>query len=151
MHHTTWLPPRPSTSWQPEKNALETQDSHLKHYANLMVHPVTGKVISSYMKAINNPGIAEVWKTAFGKEFGGLAQGDIKRNTAGTNTIFLCPTMISDATKVKNIHTPASSWIIDLKRGPKSYLCNRRWQPYPMWWQVVSKISEHHSCKIVME
>ena len=54
-----------------------------------MVHPVTGKVISSYKKAINNPPIVEVWKTTFGKEFGGLAQGNNKTNTAGANAIFV--------------------------------------------------------------
>jgi hypothetical protein len=54
-----------------------------------MVHPFTGDIISSYKKAINDPSIAEIWKTAFGKEFGGLAQGDNKTNTAGTNTIFV--------------------------------------------------------------
>ena len=54
-----------------------------------MVHPVTGDIISSYKKAINDPSIAELWKTAFGKEFGGLAQGDIKTNKAGTNAIFV--------------------------------------------------------------
>ena len=54
-----------------------------------MVHPVTGDIISSYKKAINDPSIAELQKTAFGKEFGGLAQRDIKSNTAGTNAIFV--------------------------------------------------------------
>ena len=62
---------------------------NLKHYANPMVHPITGEIISSYKKAINDPRIGEIWKTAFGKEFGGLAQGDNKTNTAGTNTIFV--------------------------------------------------------------
>jgi len=61
----------------------------MKHYAHPMVHPVTGKVISSYKKAINNPRIADVWKTAFGKELGELAQGDNKTSTAGTNAIFV--------------------------------------------------------------
>jgi hypothetical protein len=30
----------------------------------------------SYRKAMQDPAIADVWKTAFGKEFGELAQGD---------------------------------------------------------------------------
>ena len=62
---------------------------NLKHYANPMVHPAIGKTISSYKKAIMDPRIADVWATAFGKEFGGMAQGDNKTNTQGTNAIFV--------------------------------------------------------------
>jgi len=61
----------------------------MKHYANPVIHPVTGKTISSYTKAIKDPSLSEVWQKAFGKEFGGLAQGDAKTNTAGTNAIFV--------------------------------------------------------------
>ena len=32
--------------------------------------------------------MCEIWTTAFGKELGGLAQGDNKMGAAGTNTIF---------------------------------------------------------------
>jgi hypothetical protein len=35
-----------------------------------MVHPVTGKTISSYKKLMHDPATAEVWQTAFGKDFG---------------------------------------------------------------------------------
>jgi len=38
---------------------------------------------------MNNTSIGELWKTAFGKEFGGLAQGDVKTKTIGTNAIFI--------------------------------------------------------------
>ncbi len=62
---------------------------NVKHFANPMVHPVTGETISSYKKAIMDPRIADVWATAFGKEFGGMAQGDNKTNTRGTNAIFV--------------------------------------------------------------
>jgi hypothetical protein len=51
---------------------------HFEHYANPMVHPVTGETISSYKKLMNDPATAEVWQTAFGKDFGGMAQGDNK-------------------------------------------------------------------------
>jgi hypothetical protein len=61
----------------------------MKHYANPVIHPVTGKTISSYTKAIKDPSLSEVWQKAFGKEFGGLAQGDTKTNTTGTNAIFV--------------------------------------------------------------
>ena len=69
------------------EHATKYINAQSKHYANPMMHPVTGDIVSSYKKAINNPSIAELWKTAFGKEFGGLTQGDTKQNTAGTNTI----------------------------------------------------------------
>ncbi len=32
---------------------------------------------------------AEVWQTAFGKDFGGMAQGCNKTGQKGTNTIFV--------------------------------------------------------------
>ncbi len=51
---------------------------NFEHYANPMVHPVTGKTISSYCKLMNNPATAEVWQPAFGKDFGGVVQGDNK-------------------------------------------------------------------------
>jgi hypothetical protein len=38
---------------------------------------------------MNDTTIGDLWKTAFGKEFGGLAQGDIKTKTMGTNAIFI--------------------------------------------------------------
>jgi hypothetical protein len=43
-----------------------------------MVHPITGKTISSYRKLMHVLATAEVWQTAFGKEFGGMAQGNKK-------------------------------------------------------------------------
>jgi hypothetical protein len=38
---------------------------------------------------MNNPAMAEVWQTAFGKVFGGMAQGDIKMGQKGTNAMFV--------------------------------------------------------------
>ena len=64
-----------------------TLSPNMNHYANPMVHPVTGDIISSYKKTMNDPSVGDLWKTAFGKEFGGLAQGDIKTKTKGTNAI----------------------------------------------------------------
>ena len=56
-----------------------------------MVHPITGKTISSYKKLSKDPAIvtAEVWQTAFGKDFGGVAQGDNKTGQKGTNAMFV--------------------------------------------------------------
>jgi hypothetical protein len=41
------------------------------HYASPMVHPTTGMTITSYKRLMNNPETAEIWQTAFGKDFGG--------------------------------------------------------------------------------
>ena len=54
-----------------------------------MVHPVTGEHITSYRKLMSDPVTADVWMTAFGKDFGGMCQGDNKTNTVGTNAMFV--------------------------------------------------------------
>ncbi len=54
-----------------------------------MVHPITGKTISSYKKLMNDPATVEVWQTAFGKDFGGMAQGCNKTGQKGTNAMFV--------------------------------------------------------------
>jgi hypothetical protein len=59
------------------------------HYASPMVHPTTGKTITSYKRLMNNPETAKIWKTAFGKDFGGMVQGDNKTGQKGTNPIFV--------------------------------------------------------------
>jgi hypothetical protein len=38
---------------------------------------------------MNDPATAEVWQTAFGKDFDGMAQGDNKTGQRGTNTMFV--------------------------------------------------------------
>jgi hypothetical protein len=60
---------------------------NFEHYANPMVHPVTGRTISSYKKLMHDPATAEVWQTAFGKDFGGMAQGCNKTGQKGTNVM----------------------------------------------------------------
>ena len=60
-----------------------------QQYASPMVHPITGETISSYKKLMNNPARAEVWQTAFGKYFGGMAQGCNKTGQKGTNAMFV--------------------------------------------------------------
>jgi hypothetical protein len=62
---------------------------NLEHYANPMVHPITGETISSYKRLMKDPATAEIWQTAFGKEFGGMAQGDNKTGQKGRNAIFV--------------------------------------------------------------
>ncbi len=39
--------------------------------------------------AMHDPTMAETWKTAFGKDFGGMVQGDLKTGQKGTNSIFV--------------------------------------------------------------
>jgi hypothetical protein len=58
------------------------------HPANPVVHPITGKHITSYDKLARDPVLQDVWTTASGKELGGLAQGDNKTGAAGTKTLF---------------------------------------------------------------
>ncbi len=60
-----------------------------EHYANPMVHPITGPIISSYKTLMHNPATAEVWQTAFGKDFRGMAQGCNKTGQKGMNTMFV--------------------------------------------------------------
>jgi hypothetical protein len=59
------------------------------HYASPMVHPTTGKTITSYKRLMNNPETAKIWQTAFGKDFESMAQGDNKMGQKGTNSIFV--------------------------------------------------------------
>jgi hypothetical protein len=54
-----------------------------------MVHPSTGETISSYKKLMHDPAMSEIWQTAFEKDFGGIAQGDVKTGQKGTNAIFV--------------------------------------------------------------
>jgi hypothetical protein len=61
----------------------------IEHYANPMVHPVTGCIISSYKKLMHNPATAKVWQTAFGNDFGGMAKGCNKTGQKGTNAMFV--------------------------------------------------------------
>ncbi len=38
---------------------------------------------------MHDPATAEIWQTAFGKDFGGMAQGDNKTGQKGTNAMFV--------------------------------------------------------------
>ena len=38
---------------------------------------------------MNDPATANVWQTAFGKDFGGMVQGDRKTGPKGTNSVFV--------------------------------------------------------------
>ena len=59
-----------------------------QHWENAgVVHPRTGKTITSYRKLKTDPETRDIWIRAFGKEIGNLAQGDNLTGTKGTNTI----------------------------------------------------------------
>ena len=89
-----------------------------EHYANPMVHPTTGETISSYKRLINDPETTETWHTAFGKDFGGISQGDNKTVQKGTNAIFVMThDEIAQVVRAgKNSHMQIPSWIIDRKK-----------------------------------
>ena len=38
---------------------------------------------------MNDPATAEMWQTAFGKDFGGMLQGDNKMGQKGMNAMFV--------------------------------------------------------------
>jgi hypothetical protein len=57
---------------------VKWEPPHFENFACPMVHPVTGKTISSYKKLMHNLTTAKTWQTAFGTDFGSMAQGDIK-------------------------------------------------------------------------
>ncbi len=86
-----------------------------------MVHPVTGKTISSYKKLMHDPATAEVWQTAFGKDFWGMAQGDNKTGQKGTNAMFVMThNEIAHAYQAKKFFTFANP-VVDhrpQKEGP---------------------------------
>ena len=74
------------TNMRPREDATA---ANLEHLAMPMVYPTTRETISSYKKLMNDPATMEIWQTAFGKDFGGMAQGDIKTGQKGTNAIFV--------------------------------------------------------------
>jgi hypothetical protein len=78
LPHFTPLKLRPATS----------PPIDLAHYAMPMIHPVIGATISSYHKFMNDPATAEIWITAFGKNFGRMSQRDNKMGQKGTNAMF---------------------------------------------------------------
>jgi hypothetical protein len=62
---------------------------HFEHFACPMVHPVTGTTILTNKRLMNDPATAEMWQTAFGKDFSDMAQGDNKTGQKWTNAMFV--------------------------------------------------------------
>jgi hypothetical protein len=68
------------------RKAYEDHIPNYAHFASPMVHPKTGETITSYKRLMNDPDTAEIWLTAFGKDFGRMARGDEKTEQTGTNS-----------------------------------------------------------------
>jgi hypothetical protein len=68
---------------------VERDPPHFEHFTCPMVHPVTGKTISSYKILMHDPATAKTLQTAFGKDFGGMAQGDTRTGQKVTNAMFI--------------------------------------------------------------
>jgi hypothetical protein len=73
-------------AWLP--SAIEQDLMHFEHFVCPNLHPVTDKTISSYKKLMQDPATAKMWQTAFGQDFGGMAQGDNKTGQKGRNAMF---------------------------------------------------------------
>ena len=70
---------------------------NLQHFCAPLIHPTTREIITSYKRLVSNPKLRDVWETGFGKEWGGLAQGDKITGASGTNTlIILSPDQIHE-------------------------------------------------------
>eukprot|EP00804_Cyclotella_cryptica_P020493 CCRYP_019412-RA/>CCRYP_019412-RA protein AED:0.05 eAED:-0.04 QI:0/0/0/1/0/0.5/2/0/1372 len=75
----TWVP-NSFISSSPLENT-SPYDVDVEHFCAGVQHPVTKETITNYKTLIKLPGMHDIWTTAFGKEFGNLAQG--------TNTLFV--------------------------------------------------------------
>ena len=53
-------------------------DVDTEHMCAAVVHPETGETITNYKILAKDRATWKIWQTAFGKEFGNLAQGDLK-------------------------------------------------------------------------
>eukprot|EP00804_Cyclotella_cryptica_P016363 CCRYP_009915-RA/>CCRYP_009915-RA protein AED:0.19 eAED:0.12 QI:0/0/0/1/0/0/2/0/920 len=85
-----------NAAWHPRafltsspSNLAVRADADIDHMCVEVVHPTTGETITPYKKLNACPLLRDVWTTAFGKEFGNLAQGDRKTSEKGTNTMFV--------------------------------------------------------------
>jgi hypothetical protein len=74
---------------------METKHSNtaphfnIEHLGAPIIHQSTGKMIMKYAELAKNAELREIWTTAFGKELGGLVQGDKKTGSKGTNSLFV--------------------------------------------------------------
>lgn len=88
-----------SNVWRPTELEMNMDaGDDMIYYCGPVTHPLTGKAIKKYQEVIKCEELRETWETAFGKEFGGLAQGDDRTGQKGTNTV-----IILDAEQIKQI------------------------------------------------
>ncbi len=74
---------------------------------------------------MHNPATAEVWQTAFGKDFGGMAQGYNKTEQKGTNAMFVMNhDEIQHAQAAKKFFTYANP-VVDYQPQKED--------PHPIW------------------
>ena len=101
----------PAGHFIPQKlRAKPTSRVDYKHLAMPMIHPTTGKSISSYQRLMKDPATAETWMTAFGKDFGGSCQGDNKTEQTGTNAMFVMTP--SDIPNISKDRTIMYAWVV---------------------------------------
>ena len=92
-------------------------DANIKHFSAPIVHPVTRETISSYKKLARNPVTQDTWMTSLGKEFGNIAQGDLKTGEKGTNCVFVMTyNQIKTFLQISLSHMHASSLITGHKK-----------------------------------
>jgi hypothetical protein len=73
-----------------------------------MVHPTTGKTISSYKQLMHDSVTPDSWQTAFGKDFGSMCQGDNETRANSTNAIFMITPKEVDHTSAARLATYAN-------------------------------------------
>ncbi len=83
-----------------------------------MIHPITGKSISSYKRLMNDPVTVDTWMTAFGKDFGGMSQGNNKTGQPGTNAMFVM--LPSDVPNIPKDRVITYAWVVVNHRPPKA-------------------------------
>jgi hypothetical protein len=86
---TTWLPQEFVFASTVNDVANNNTTCEIDHFCAPVIHPVTGESITQYKKLQRDPLLQELWGTAWGKEFGSMAQGDKHTNTPGTDSIFI--------------------------------------------------------------
>ena len=92
-------------------------DANIEHFCAPIVHPVTRETISSYKKLARNPVTQDTWMTSLEKEFGNIAQGDLKTGEKGTNCVFVMTyNQIKTFLQISSSHMHASSLITGHKK-----------------------------------
>ena len=84
-----WTPRTFITASTGNSHGENNYDVDVEHFCVPVVHPITGETITQYRKLKDDKATKDVWNTAFGKEFGNMAQGDKKTGTKGTNSMFV--------------------------------------------------------------